>query len=34
MRDMMARVNCFVYGVLIIMAFLILLIGERYGRCK
>lgn len=34
MRDMMARVKCFVYGVLIIMAFLIVLIGERYGRCK
>jgi hypothetical protein len=29
---MMSRLKCFVYGVLIIMAIIIVMIGEKYGR--
>jgi tetrahydromethanopterin S-methyltransferase subunit B len=36
MRDfvkiMTARVKCFVYGVLILMALMAVIIGEKYGR--
>jgi|DEB0MinimDraft_6_1074348.scaffolds.fasta_scaffold45701_2 hypothetical protein len=31
-KNMTARVKCFGYGVLIIMALLVVIIGERYGR--
>lgn len=34
-KIMTARVKCFVYGVLIIMALIVVIIGEYYGRrCK
>jgi hypothetical protein len=34
-KIMTARVKCFVYGVLIIMALIVVIIGEKYGRgCK
>jgi hypothetical protein len=34
MRHLMARLKCFVYGVLIIMGIIIVMMGEKYGRCK
>ncbi len=33
-KMMTARVKCFVYGVLILMAIVVMMIGERYGRCQ
>lgn len=31
-KIMTARVKCFVYGVLILMAIVVVVIGESYGR--
>lgn len=31
-KIMTARVRCFVYGVLILMAIVVVVIGESYGR--
>ena len=30
-KNMTARVKCFVYGVLILMAIVVVVIGESYG---
>ena len=31
-KMMTARVKCFVYGVLILMAIVVMMMGESYGR--